>query len=155
MTRRDKAPDALDKAKTVFKNLFGRKKKTKDQAAKPTATADASASTTKPTETTPAKPAPAAVPAAAAAAEPAKADAAPATDSAPPAPAPAPAPAPKDDMKLEQAALAEVKKATQSRFFSNYNPFRSLYGEENCDDGSRRRHKIGTDAKLHSALRKD
>lgn len=146
MPARRKALDAVDKAKTVLKNIFGRKKKSKTEAEPtPTATAPAEASSTaKPTETTSAaKPEP--VPAAA----PDASQAAPA-DSAPAAPAPASAPAPAaaapaDDKTAEKAALTEVKKATESRFH-----FHTSYGH-NCDDGSRRRLKVGLDHGSDSA----
>ncbi|KAF2242208.1 hypothetical protein BU26DRAFT_524400 [Trematosphaeria pertusa] len=126
--------------KTVLKNIFKSKKKqpAKKDDATPTAPADASSSTPKPTETTPAQPAPATAP------EPAKTETTPATGSAPAAPAPAPAPAPAqgEDTKPEQAALAEVKKATESRYNSNYIPERNSRSP-NYWDGSRWRQRAG------------
>lgn len=135
-----KALDAVDKAKAVLKNIFGRKKKNKNASdATPTAAApaDASSSAAKPTETTTApKPEPAP------ATKPEAAPSAPAADG--PA-APVPAAQPADDKKAEQAALTEVKKATQSRSSLSF-----FYGQ-NCDDGSRRRHKVGTDS-MHTGV---
>jgi hypothetical protein len=106
--------------KKAFKGLFSKKKAKKEEQHDATPTADkpsSAAPVTEPatTETAPA-PAPATAP------EPVKPDVAP-TSSAPeaaapqPVPAPAPAPAPAHDgaNKDEVAALAEVKRATQSK----------------------------------------
>ena len=139
MALRETALDAVDKAKAVFKNMSGRKKKNKIEAT-PTATApaDASSATTKPTETATApEPAPAAP-----ATAPETTQSVPAGDN--PA-SPVPAPAAGDNKAAEQAALTEVKKATQSRSSLSF-----FYGQE-CDSGSRRRHKVGIDS-THTIL---
>jgi hypothetical protein len=100
------APDAMDQMKKAFKGLFKKKSKKEEQ---PNAT---------PTADKPSSPAPAP----ATAPEPVKPSVAPASSApepAAPAPAsePASAPAPAHDgaNKDEVAALAEVKKATQSK----------------------------------------
>lgn len=146
------APDAVDQLKKAFKGLFGKKKAKKEDTAPTTTTEQPTASTSKPTETTPAAPAPATAP------EPAKSSsgspltgtepaAAPAAQSAVvPAAAPAAAPVDSEPEKVEAAALAEVKQATQSRSTSLH-PFETReYGDGDCGDGSRRRQKVVLDS---------
>jgi hypothetical protein len=146
MAPRKKAPDAFDKVKSVFKNILSNKKKSKKEQATPAAAAPADASSAAtPTETTTAaEPAPAPAPETAPAASKSDAPAAPAPAPAPAGGSPIPVAAEDDNMKAEQAALTEVKKATQSRSSPSF----IFYGQ-NCDDGSRRRYKVGTDS-IHS-----
>jgi hypothetical protein len=138
------APDAMDQMKKAFKGLF--KKKPKKEEPTPTTNTDtpSGAAPAHPpaSETTPPAPAPATAP------EPAKTEATPGTTSSAPAPAPVPAqpvpasaPAQDGANKDEVAALAEVKRATQSRSTSHSTPHPQLHSTSDSD-GSRWRHRI-------------
>jgi hypothetical protein len=104
----------MEQMKKAFKGLFNKKKKEQPQ---PTATTETPSSAhPKPSETTPAAPVPASGP------EPVKTEITPAASSSAhaqpesvPAPAPASVPPQGGANKDEVAALAEVKKATQSK----------------------------------------
>lgn len=119
------APDAMDQMKKAFKGLFS-KKKAKKEEPKPTA------ATETPSNATPAS-------------EPAKTETAPApapaTAPAPAEPVPAAAPAQGEANKDEVAALAEVKRATQSRSTSHYSSTLQVLPDHGFD-GSRWRHRV-------------
>ncbi|KAJ4377946.1 hypothetical protein N0V83_000776 [Neocucurbitaria cava] len=135
--------DALDQLKKGIKGIFSKKKPKKEET--PTTTSEPSSSaTTKPSETTPAASAPA--PAPATAPEPAKAPTtAPETTSSTPA-QPAAAPAPAEPRSNEAAALAEIKKATQSRYTSPSAPVvQPKQDDDELWNGSRRRQKFAED----------
>ena len=136
----------MDQMKKAFKGLF--RKKPKKEEPKPTTTTEpASPAQTNPTETTPAAPAPATAPA------PVKTETTPvATGSAPVEPAqPAAVPAQGETNKDEVAALAEIKKATQSRLTSHTSKSQQ-YDTTECWSGSRRRQKVAMDNERDSPL---
>jgi hypothetical protein len=129
----------MDQMKKAFKGLF--KKKSKKEESKPTATTDTPASAAHGPEATKTETAPAPEPAKT---EPTPAKTATATESTPAQPAPASAPGQGEANKDEVAALAEIKKATQSR--SSFSPTpQGYFRNPSASDGSRWRHRAAAD----------